>query len=728
MGNAPGRTKVRPDPLHHLQKMITDHTSERHKSQPPRENPGPPVGLNLPPPPEAEVRGASLLRRAENVFLRLDRRIQQVIPESLNPLTQSGAIANVSLLIATITGIWLLLWYSPSVHQAYDSLEAVRTDSWLGQLVRSLHRYSSDACIFFILVHAVRIFVARRIVGARWLAWVTGAALFALVWVIGWSGYLLVWDVRAQHIAEGSARFLDVLPFFGQPLASTFLTNDSVPSLLFFLVFFAHMLLPLMVAVALWIHISRLNRPRLLTNRTLTAWIVGTMVILSIVYPATSAARADMSTLSEQFSMDWWYLWPIVFSDRLGGGALWAVFFVGSVIFLSVPWWMRKRGPGLAPKAVVNLDNCHGCTLCSKDCPFDAISMVHREDGSRAQLQAQVDPDLCVGCGICTGACDSDAIELPWLNIKPVKDQLHQWVEETLAREEKPMLAFLCSESAGNAFPVDAAGACPALPGYKVKKVPCAGWVSPRLLESCIQKGAAGILIVGCGPGEQVFREGAQWLTDRLKGARRPILRKRKADPARVLFVQIDRTQPNKLRQAAIDFREGRKRTEQRRSRLAATVAGGLLAAVLAAIVGIGSDLPYSPPAGEPELIVSFRHLSERATEGTGLSAADRERLPAHMQHEIVIDRRRVPVRMRVLVGGEVLLEESFPPRGLRGDGPSLVMERIPMTPGTHRLKVMLGDTPDEEAWPHRWEGSVEIPANGRRVLLFDSSHGFHLE
>ncbi|MEX2381139.1 MAG: hydrogenase iron-sulfur subunit [Opitutales bacterium] len=678
--------------------------------------------------PSPPARGEELLRRFDGLFLHLDRSIHRAIPPALNPFTQSGAIANTSFLIAAVTGILLLFWYSPSLYHAYDSIEGIREGSWLGQMMRSLHRYSSDACMLFIFIHAFRIFVSRRIFGARWLAWVTGVGLLGTMWLIGWTGYWLVWDVRAQYVAEGSARFLDVLPIFGQPLASTFLTNETVPSLLFFLVFFAHMLLPLAICIGLWLHLSRLNRAKLLTSRHLTLWIIGTMVALSIVFPATSAERADMTALGADFTMDWWYLWPIWLTERLSGGVLWVVSLVGTIAFVSVPWWMKRSFAPPTPKAVVDVPSCNGCTLCSKDCPFDAISMIPRQDGGRATVQSYVNPDLCIGCGICTGACDSDAINIPWLNVKKEKEQIDAWVNEKLLREERPMLAFVCASSAGAEFAVNpVSGDCPKLPGYRVKAIPCAGWVSPVLLEHCLSGGSEGILIAGCGPGEHGYREGAQWLEQRLAGQRRPILRKHKVDASRVHFVQFDRTRPDDLAKAAEDFRAGRQRVERKRARITGAFAGTALAALLALATAGGSVLPYSSPQANPELVISFRHLAERQGETRQLSEEELERIPVHMRGEMRIDRSRAPVRMRVQVDGDVILEESYAPHGLRSDGPSVVLEYIPLSVGLYQIQVEIGDTADPGEWSHQWSETVEVEPNRRRVLLFEGDR-FHLE
>ena len=64
------------------------------------------------------LRGEGLLRLLERGFLLLDRLVGRALPAACNPFQQTGAIAVTTLLVATVSGIVLLLWYSPSVHFA----------------------------------------------------------------------------------------------------------------------------------------------------------------------------------------------------------------------------------------------------------------------------------------------------------------------------------------------------------------------------------------------------------------------------------------------------------------------------------------------------------------------------------------------------------------------------------------------------------------------------------
>ena len=59
--------------------------------------------------------------------------------------------------IVLISGLWLLIFFQTSISGAFESLEYLTHEQWyLGGIMRSLHRYASDAMIITIALHIFR--------------------------------------------------------------------------------------------------------------------------------------------------------------------------------------------------------------------------------------------------------------------------------------------------------------------------------------------------------------------------------------------------------------------------------------------------------------------------------------------------------------------------------------------------------------------------------------------
>lgn len=698
----------------------------------PRTRAAPPPAPDLDHPEhEPRVLGGAILRSLERAFLLFDRLVGATIPDQLNPFLHTGAVATMSLIVATASGILLLFWYRPSVHQAFPSVAAMASTPWTAGLLRSLHRYGSDAAIFFTLVHALRVFFERRFTGPRWLAWVTGVTAVAALWFVGWTGYWLVWDTRAHAVAVGTARTLDVLPMFSDPMGRSFLTDGSLNSLLFFVVFFIHMLVPLLVVVLLVLHLARLARSRWVTRVPLTIWTLGMLLALSAVMPADSAAPAHMSEIRRSYTIDAWYLAPIALTDRLGGGALWSALLVAGTVLGTMPWWMKRRRLRVA---TIHPERCTACTQCYTDCPYNAITMIPRTDGSsKYDRQANVDATKCVGCGICAASCDTLGTNLEGFSTVTELRLLDDWLPLGSDAVEAPVVVFRCAHAAGAEFDVDPAnGRCAGLAGARVLAIPCVGWLHALMIERVLRRGAAHVVVASCGPGECHYREGNEWLRQRVEGERGPSPRAEFAPRERLHILALDRTRGRDLRRMVAALSSGAGVAGSvapgpaRPTRALAGAAAAVLAALVATGVGAASQWRYTSPAYPgSELVVTFKHPGQVSEHYRDLSAAELEKIPVHMRRQRVYARARAAVRMRVTVDGERVVGRAYAPTGLWHDGNSIAVEMLPVPTGEHVVSVAISDSHDPDDWSFRTVQRLTFAREARRVIVFDRSSGF---
>ncbi len=489
------------------------------------------------------------------LFLRLEQACEKFFGPVLNPLVQLGSLGWFLFWIVTVTGIYVYVFFDTGVTQAYASLEYLSREQWyLGGIMRSLHRYASDAMVVVVILHMLREFAMDRMRGNRWFPWVTGVPLLWFLYACGITGYWLVWDQLAQYVAIATTEWLDSIGIFAEPIARNFLDSSHLSGRFFTLMAYIHIAVPLIMLLFMWVHIQRHAHARVNPPRRLGLAVFGMLVALSLVVPAMSQAPADLDRAPFDVGVDWFYLTVYPLLDVVSGRTLWAALVGGSVFLTLLPWLPPLRQ---APPAVVHLDNCNGCGRCFADCPFGAITMVGRTDGAEFDQEARVDPGLCMSCGICVGACPTatpfrrasalvPGIELPAAPIAGLRDQVIAATGKLQGNDR--VVVFRCAH-AGN---LDAL----ADPGVAVVPMPCVAMLPPSFIDLVIsRKHADGVLIAGCAEEDCFERLGNRWVDERIANQRDPHLRDR-VDRDRVAVSWASPVQQHRTRQTLAQFRQ----------------------------------------------------------------------------------------------------------------------------------------------------------------------------
>ena len=132
-----------------------------------------------------------------NVFLHLHST--RVHIRSLRfSTTMAMGIASLSLFfILVVTGVLLMVYYKPSVDQAYDSIKDIHYVVPTGRFIRNIHRWAAHLMVVTVLLHMVRVFVTASYKRPREFNWLVGIGLFVLTLGLSFTGYLLPWDQLA---------------------------------------------------------------------------------------------------------------------------------------------------------------------------------------------------------------------------------------------------------------------------------------------------------------------------------------------------------------------------------------------------------------------------------------------------------------------------------------------------------------------------------------------------
>ena len=76
---------------------------------------------------------------------------------SWNPLYNLGTLTLFFFWVVLVSGLYLFIFFDTSIAGAYNSVEYITHEQWyMAGVMRSLHRYASDAAVITIVLHMFR--------------------------------------------------------------------------------------------------------------------------------------------------------------------------------------------------------------------------------------------------------------------------------------------------------------------------------------------------------------------------------------------------------------------------------------------------------------------------------------------------------------------------------------------------------------------------------------------
>ncbi len=112
----------------------------------------------------------------------------------LYPSFRLGWMSTYFFAFEIITGLFLMIYYTPSPLVAYENMINILSNVPFGRLMRDLHKLGAELMVIVVALHMARTFITGNYKKPRQFTWATGVVLLLVTLVLSFSGYLLPWD------------------------------------------------------------------------------------------------------------------------------------------------------------------------------------------------------------------------------------------------------------------------------------------------------------------------------------------------------------------------------------------------------------------------------------------------------------------------------------------------------------------------------------------------------
>jgi cytochrome b6 len=280
-----------------------------------------------------------------------------------------GGLSLFFLCVQIVTGIMLMLYYRPVPESAHDSIELLITKVPFGELIRSVHSWSSNILIAIVLIHMFSAFFMKAYRTPRAILWVTGVVLLLLMLGFGFTGYLLPWDQTAYFATRIGTEIPRALPIVGDWIATWLRGSKEVTGSTLTRLFALHVAVLPLIAIAFAVtHVAITalagssvpdgsvvkSKTRFIPNYIMgeaILWLIGLMVLLTIavLYPWPLGTGYDLMKPTEPpagVHPEWYFMFLFQSLKYIPEWAVVLFYTLVLIFWTLVPWLDKKSQRG----------------------------------------------------------------------------------------------------------------------------------------------------------------------------------------------------------------------------------------------------------------------------------------------------------------------------------------------------------------------------------------------
>lgn len=184
------------------------------------------------------------------------------IPDfTTNPVYCLGGIALTAFIIQILTGPLLAMYYRPTPSEAFESVQFIMTQAYLGSLIRGLHHWGANFMAGAVTLHMLRVFFTGAYKKPRELSWLLGLTLFALTLTQALTGYVLPWNQLGYWATNIVVQIAASFPVVGPPMTQIVQAGDVIGGKTLTRFFILHVLvIPLSIIGVLGLKFAMIRR------------------------------------------------------------------------------------------------------------------------------------------------------------------------------------------------------------------------------------------------------------------------------------------------------------------------------------------------------------------------------------------------------------------------------------------------------------------------------------
>jgi len=182
-------------------------------------------------------------------------------PKNLNYWWTFGGILAVMLVVQIVTGIVLVMHYTPQVDFAFNSVEHIMRDVNYGWMLRYMHFNGASFFFIAVYIHMFRGMYYGSYKAPREVIWMIGVIIYLIMMATAFMGYVLPWGQMSFWGAKVITNLFSAIPFVGDSVTTWLWGGYSVDNPTLNRFFSLHYLLPFVLAGVVALHIWALHVP-----------------------------------------------------------------------------------------------------------------------------------------------------------------------------------------------------------------------------------------------------------------------------------------------------------------------------------------------------------------------------------------------------------------------------------------------------------------------------------